>query len=298
MDVDELLESPEITCVATGLKFTEGPLWHPDGYLLFTDVGGPWRIWKVVPGEEKTVYRDDTDRATGLTFDLHGNIIACEQMARAVTSMNAEGHVTAIATHCGDKRLNRPNDVVGRSDGSLYFSNRGVGSLEEGEADFGHNGVYRIAPDGVVHEEVYPFEDPNGLAISPDEKTYYQINTRPSAHIDAFDIAEDGSLSNQRRFFTFPESEKPGFPGWDEGRFARQGVRIGARRAVGVDGGGGGYRRCGVPGAGHQHGVGRRGQPDDVRGGDDLDIQHPVQHSGTGHSESCVVVLGRRRLAR
>ena len=212
MDVDELLESPEITCVATGLKFTEGPLWHPDGYLLFTDVGGPWRIWKVVPGEEKTVYRDDTDRATGLTFDLHGNIIACEQMARAVTSMDAEGHVIAIATHCGDKRLNRPNDVVGRSDGSLYFSNRGVGSLEEGEADFEHNGVYRIAPDGVVHEEVYPFEDPNGLAISPDERTYYQINTRPLAHIDAFDIAEDGSLSNQRRFFTFPESEKPGFP--------------------------------------------------------------------------------------
>ena len=133
-------------------------------------------------------------------------------MARAVTSMDAAGRVTAIATHCGEKRLNRPNDVVGRSDGSLYFSNRGVGSLEEGEADFEHNGVYRISPDGEVHEEVYPFEDPNGLAISPDEKTYYQINTRPSAHIDAFDIAEDGSLSNQRRFFTFPESDKPGFP--------------------------------------------------------------------------------------
>ena len=53
MDVADLLESPEITTVATGLKFTEGPLWHPDGYLLFTDVGGPWRIWKVVPGEER-----------------------------------------------------------------------------------------------------------------------------------------------------------------------------------------------------------------------------------------------------
>ncbi len=212
MDVNDLLESPEISMVATGCKFTEGPLWHPDGYLLFTDVGGPWRIYKVVPGHEKTIHRDDTDRATGLTFDLHGNVIACEQMARAVTSMDAAGNVTAIATRCGDKRLNRPNDVVGRSDGNLYFSNRGVGSLEDGEADFEHNGVYRIDPDGEVHEEVYPFEDPNGLAISPDEKTYYQINTRPSAHIDAFDIAENGSLSNQRRFFTFPESDKPGFP--------------------------------------------------------------------------------------
>lgn len=212
MDVGDLLESQEITRVAGGCKFTEGPLWHPDGYLLFTDVGGPWRIWKVEPGKDKIVYRDDTDRATGLTFDLYGNIIACEQMARAVTSMDACGRVTAIATHCEGKRLNRPNDVVGRSDDSLYFSNRGASSLDAGEADFEHNGVYRIAPDGEVHEEVYPFEDPNGLALSPDEKTFYQINTRPSAHIDAFDVSEDGSLSNQRRFFTFPESDLPGFP--------------------------------------------------------------------------------------
>jgi gluconolactonase len=212
MDVIDLLESPEITQVATGLKFTEGPLWHPDGYLLFTDVGGPWRIWKVVPGQDKQIYRDDTGRATGLTFDLHGNIIACEQAARAVTSMDADGNITAIATQYDGKRLNRPNDVVGRSDGSLYFSNRGVGGMDGEDADFEHPGVYRIAPDGTVHEEVYPYEDPNGLAISPDEKTYYQINTRPSAHIDAFDIAMDGSLSNQRRFFTFPESDRPGFP--------------------------------------------------------------------------------------
>lgn len=212
MEVGDLLESPEITRVAGGCKFTEGPLWHPDGYLLFTDVGGPWRIWKVEPGKDKSIYRDDTDRATGLTFDLYGNIIACEQTARAVTSMNASGRVTAIATHCEGKRLNRPNDVVGRSDGNLYFSNRGAASLDEGEADFEHNGVYRIAPSGEVHEEVYPFEDPNGLALSPDEKTFYQINTRPSAHIDAFDVGEDGSLSNRRRFFTFPESDLPGFP--------------------------------------------------------------------------------------
>jgi gluconolactonase len=212
MDVTDLLESPEITRVATGFKFTEGPLWHPDGFLLFTEIGDPWQIWKVVPGQDKELYRDGTDRATGLTFDLNGNIIACEQVARAVTSMDGDGNVTVIATHFGDKRLNRPNDVVGRSDGNLYFSNRGASGFEEGEADFEHNGVYRIAPDGTVHEEVYPFLDPNGLAISPDEKTYYQINTRPSAHIDAFDIADDGSLSNQRRFFTFPESDKPGFP--------------------------------------------------------------------------------------
>ena len=211
MDMSSLLESPSITTVATGFKFTEGPVWHPDGYLLFTEIGDPWQIWRVIPGQPKELYRDNTNRATGLTLDLNGDLIACEQMSRSVTKMDPSGTISSIATHYEGQRLNRPNDVVGRSDGNLYFSNRGAGSWE-GETDIEENGVYRISPEGEVHQEIYPFEDPNGLAISPDEKIYYQINTRPSAHIDAFDIADDGSLSNMRRLFTFPKSDKPGFP--------------------------------------------------------------------------------------
>ena len=149
MDMSSLLESPSITTVATGFKFTEGPVWHPDGYLLFTEIGDPWQIWRVIPGQPKELYRDNTNRATGLTLDLNGDLIACEQMSRSVTKMHPSGTISSIATHYEGQRLNRPNDVVGRSDGNLYFSNRGAGSWED-ETDIEENGVYRISPEGEV----------------------------------------------------------------------------------------------------------------------------------------------------
>ena len=210
--IHELVESAEAEQIATGFKFTEGPLWHPDGYIMFTEIGDPHEIWKVVPGQEKELVRADTGRATGITFDLQGRLIACEQLTRRVSRMEADGTITPIATHCDGKRLNRPNDVVGTSEGSLYFTNRGATGIEPAETDLEHNGVYRIAPDGEVHQVVYPFVDPNGLAFSPDEKTFYLINTRPDAHIHAFHVEKDGSLSGQRRFYDFAESEEPGFP--------------------------------------------------------------------------------------
>ncbi len=205
-DLSEIVESFEISLVATGFVFTEGPVWHPEGYLLFTEIGGPHQIWKVIPGETKHLERDGTGRATGLTFDLYGNLIACEQETRQVTKTNLRtGEVEPIATHCQGKQLYRPNDVVGRSDGSLYFTNRGApGGSEKSDGEMEHNGVYRIAPDGSVNEVVYPYVDPNGLALSPDERVLYLVNTRPSMHLDAFDVLPDGSLVGGHRFFQFP----------------------------------------------------------------------------------------------
>ncbi len=211
-DVSSLVESHDTRRVATGLGFTEGPVWHPDGYLLFTDIDEPCKILKVVPGEEKELFREDPGRATGLTLDLRGRLIACEQSNRRVTRTEDDGTVASIATHCQGKRLNRPNDVVGRSDGSLYFTNRGATGFEPHERDFDYNGVFRIAPDGEVHEVVPHFENPNGLAFSPDERTFYLANTRQSMHVDAFDVRPDGSLINQRRFYQFHDTGEPGFP--------------------------------------------------------------------------------------
>ena len=231
-DAMNLAESPHIEQVATGFKFTEGPVWHPDGYLMFTEIGDPHEIWKVAPGQEKELVRENTGRATGLTLDLGGRLIACEQLTRRVTRMEADGTVAAIATHCQGKRLNRPNDVVDTSDGSLYFTNRGAAGFEPDERDLEHNGVYRIAPDGEVYEAVYPFVDPNGLAFSPDEKTFYLVNTRPLMHLDAFDVLPDGSLTNQRRFFDFPVTGEPGVP---------DGVKVDAEERVFCTGPGGIY---------------------------------------------------------
>ena len=203
-DLSHIVESFEITLVASGLVFTEGPVWHPDGYLVFSEIGGPYQIWKLVPGGARELIRDGTGRATGLTLDLEGNLIACEQVTRQVTRMDSTGEVVPIATHWRGKRLNRPNDVVSRSDGSLYFTSRGAQGLEARGKDIEHNGVYRIAPDGAVHQVVYPFVDPNGLAFSPDESTLYVANTRPTMHIDAFNVHQEGTLANQRCFLLFP----------------------------------------------------------------------------------------------
>ena len=149
--------------IATGFKFTEGPVWDPQGFGMFTEIGDPHQIWKVVPGQEKELVRDNTGRATGLTLDLQGRLIACQQITRQVTGMDSDGTVTPIATHFGDKRLNRPNDVVGTSDGSLYFTNRGAAALEPDERDLEHNGVYRIAPD----ERTAPYRTSAGSSTSP-----------------------------------------------------------------------------------------------------------------------------------
>ena len=202
---EDIVESPDTEQVATDFEFTEGPVWHPDGYLMFTEISRAHQIWKLVPGEEPELMRDDTGRATGLTLDLTGHLIACEQETRQVTRTWPGSHdVKAIATHWQGKRLDRPNDVVGRSDGSLYFTSRGAQGVDPSGLDLEHNGVYRIAPDGEVHQVVYPFVDPNGLAFSPDEDILYLANTRPTMHLDAFDVQPDGSLANQRRFFDFP----------------------------------------------------------------------------------------------
>ena len=129
--------------IATGFKFTEGPVWDPQGLVMFTEIGDPHEIWKVVPGQEKELVRDNTGRATGLTLDLQGRLIACEQITRQVTGMDS--------------------DVVGTSDGSLYFTNRGAAALEPDERDLEHNGVYRIAPD----ERTAPYRTSAGSSTSP-----------------------------------------------------------------------------------------------------------------------------------
>ena len=213
MDVADLLESPEITTVATGLKFTEGPLWHPDGYLLFTDVGGPWRIWKVVPGEEKTVYRDGNGPRDGPD-------VRSARQRHSVRADGARGDEHGLRGECNGHRnpLRReaaePSERRSRAfgTGTCISVTVALAAWKRARRTSSTTACTVSRPTARCMRRSTPFEDPNGLAISPNEKTYYQINTRPSAHIDAFDIAGDGSLSNQRRFFTFPESDKPGFP--------------------------------------------------------------------------------------
>ena len=209
-NLSHIVESYEAERLATGFRFTEGPVWHPDGHLLFVDIP-PNQILRLIPGGEPEVVRENSGASNGLTFDLQGRLIICEGGNRRVTRMEADGTYTPIAERWEGKRLNRPNDVVGRSDGSTYFTDP-AGGLEPSEKELDFTGVHRIAPDGTVTAVVRDFENPNGLAFSPDESILYINNTRSEMYIKAFDVQPDGSLANGRVFANMGMEvpEKPG----------------------------------------------------------------------------------------
>ena len=204
---------PEAQQLATGFGFTEGPLWHPDGYWLFVDIRASL-VHRMTTDGRTEIYRDNSGGSNGLTFDLAGNLILCEGDNRQLARRNADGSYAAIATHIGNQRINRPNDVVGRSDGSLYFTDpSGRLTAEERELDF--SGVHRVSASGAHSIATRDTEYPNGLAFSPDESVLYVAITRRDEaciaekergevcehqFIRAFDVAADGSLSNNRIF--------------------------------------------------------------------------------------------------
>ena len=183
--------------VASGFSFTEGPVWHGDE-LLFSDIPNSRtvRYRQLAEGPEVTTLRHPSNHTNGMTLDRQGDLLACEQEKRSVTRVDTQGHVTTLADSYQGKPLNSPNDVVVRSDGSIYFTDPSFGRrrLAEG-SEQPLAGVYRIDPAGGVQLAVDDFQLPNGLAFSPDEKLLY-IDDSAHHHIRAFDVAPDGSLSN------------------------------------------------------------------------------------------------------
>jgi gluconolactonase len=190
--LESLFESTEAERWATGFQFTEGPLWHPKGYFTFVDIRAS-RVYKLAaPGEAPEIVRENTGNGNGNTFDLDGHFILCEGGNRQVTRMYADGRVEPIAVRHDGNRLNRPNDVVCRSDGTIYFTDLGS-SVPLSEREIPHFGVYRVTRDGTV-SLFAGCEAPNGLAFSPDEKTLYVSNTRFQACIQAFEVGADGAM--------------------------------------------------------------------------------------------------------
>lgn len=126
--------------LATGFVFTEGPLWHPEGYWLFVDVRANL-IYRLVPGSQPEIIRRDSGSSNGMTFDLQGRLLLCEGDNRQITRREADGTYTPLAQRLGGKRINRPNDLVTRSDGSIYFTDPG-GRLSAAERELGYNGVH------------------------------------------------------------------------------------------------------------------------------------------------------------
>jgi gluconolactonase len=204
-----ILETTAAERLATGFVFTEGPLWHPDGFYYFVDVRASM-LYRLTPGRAPEVLREKTGGGNGTTFDLQGRLILCEGDNRRVTRQGADGRFEVLVDRFEGKRLNRPNDVVCRSDGSLYFTDPGL-RVPLAERELTYAGVYRIALDGAV-SLVADFEYPNGLAFSPDERLLYVANTRWAQYIHVLELDARGQMVRRRIFADMSSDETDGVP--------------------------------------------------------------------------------------
>jgi gluconolactonase len=203
-----ILETTQAERLATGFGFTEGPLWHPDGFYYFVDIRRN-ALHRLTPGKEPELVRGNTGEGNGTTFDLQGRLVLCEGGNRRVTRMAAAGPEILMDRYEG-KRLNRPNDVVCKSDGSIYFTDPGL-RVPLGDRELAYAGVYRIAPDGTT-TLVADCEYPNGLAFSPDERVLYVANTRWAQYIHALELDGGGNLVRRRIFADMSSDETDGVP--------------------------------------------------------------------------------------
>jgi len=216
-ELDKIISSSEpIQELATGfggdLGPAEGPLWWKEGrYLLFSDIHNNKRM-KYTPGQGVTVFKEPTNRANGLTRDLQGRLLAAEHETKRVTRQELDGSITVIANSFQGRRLNRPNDVIVKSDGSIYFTDPNGNFVPE-QWDLTFAGIFRVTPDlGTVTLLTDSFVGPNGLAFAPDESVLY-LNDSRRRHIRAFDVLPNGTLAKQTdRVFAELGGAEPGVP--------------------------------------------------------------------------------------
>ena len=212
--------------LADGFTFIEGPLWRSGKGLWFSDVvGNVVRQWspdgKVTEILRPGGYDGNSLPAggfvgpNGMTSDKDGAVLLCQHGNRRIARIDAQMKVTTLVDSFEGKKLNSPNDLVHRSDGSLYFTDPPYGLPKQDDdpaKELKFNGVYRLA-GGKLQLLVKDMTRPNGLALSPDEKTLYVANSDPQKKLwMRFDVAADGSVSNGRVFFDVSAEKEDGLP--------------------------------------------------------------------------------------
>ncbi|WP_420346331.1 SMP-30/gluconolactonase/LRE family protein [Pelagibius sp.] len=216
-----VLGNAPVKQLATGFDWTEGPVWFGDaGCLLFSDIPNN-RIMRWTPEAGAAVYRQPSNYANGHTRDREGRLISCEHGLRRVTRTEYDGSLTVLADAFEGKPLNSPNDVVVKSDGTVWFTDPHYGIMTnyegfKSEQELPCN-VYRVDPaTGAIAAVLTDFNCPNGLAFSPDESRLYVADTGrmfrgDPRHIRVFDVADDLTLTDGGVFHTIDPGAADGF---------------------------------------------------------------------------------------
>lgn len=189
--------------IASGCKFTEGPAWDGKGNLYFSD-GPNNRIMVYREGGAVRVWKTDARSANGMLFDAQGRLITCNSQGaaggRTVTRYEKDGKVTVLADRYQGKKLNSPNDVAVDRQGRIYFTDPRYGELDGVEQD--KQAVYRIEKDGKLTRVIDDVQVPNGILITPDNKTLYVADNSPNEGknrtLIAYDLAANGSVKRRK----------------------------------------------------------------------------------------------------
>lgn len=199
-------EGEEPETIASGFQFTEGPFWHWEGYLLFSDIPAN-TIYKWKPESSESVeFMNPSGHSNGITSDSDGNIILAQHDGM-ISRITPENDVVVLVRSYDGKRLNSPNDVVVKSDGAIYFTDPPFGVGEE-EQELPFSGVYRWK-DNQLTMLFDGFDRPNGIVFSPDEQ-YLYVNNTTSGEIMSFEVSDSGELQNERKFAEVGEAAENG----------------------------------------------------------------------------------------
>ena len=242
---DQLVpKEAQLERIADGFTWVEGPVWDKQGgYLLFSDIPAN-AVYRWKPGESVSLFLKNSGYSgttpfagkepgsNGLALDADGQLVLCRHGDREIGRLEADGRIASLADRYDGHRINSPNDVVFKSDGSVYFTDPpfGLPKVFDDPDKAPVQGVYRVAKDGTVTLLIDNIKAPNGIAFSPDERILYvsDVDPRRAAWL-AYDVKPDGTVSNGRVFFDATRWRQDPFFGPDGLKVDRRGNLFGAR---------------------------------------------------------------------
>jgi gluconolactonase len=190
--------------IADGFLQPEGPVWKDNVGLLFSDIKAN-TIYSWSPEDSVKVYLHPSDSSNGLTFDQQGRLVLTQMELRRVARQELDGSITPLASTFRGKRFNSPNDLVVKSDSSIFFTDPDFNIPPPGNKELPFKGVYRISPPGSIKLLDSTFDKPNGICFSPDEKKLY-VNESHQCKIYVWDVLNDSTIINKKLFYTIPNA--------------------------------------------------------------------------------------------